>query len=577
MNTFRRVMMVFLVLMVPIYIIAFSLFSTGSNEIKRQIGHSVANHISLFMSSLEKDLTGIQQQKFTAFDDNNLQMLSNRPLQVNDYDIVRAMRDLQQRLFAIKNSSAYVEGVTVYIRDLGKLISSFPRIEDYAEPEIADLLSVATTERSPVVFIGDTPYFVDVFPRSRAPSDTAYDFLFLIRLSTVGLRESIRTMSRSFGGSTALVHPPSGFVLTPDGRFEQNSGLSLAVVDHAAGRREGQFEHELPAGPHVGFYGASAYADLILVQFMEERNLYTPLREYVRFFWLLSVASLSVIIVAALFTHRLLHRPLGQLVDAFHSLERWDLSARIDANPDTEFGYLFSSFNRMIAEINRLIGEKYETGLLLQKARYNQLQAQINPHFLYNSFFILQRRIRNEDLEGAEEMCAQLGKYYEYVTHNELQDVPLVDEIEHAKRYADIQRVRFGPRITVEFGGLPEPLSGLQVPRLIVQPLVENAFKHGLENRSEGGRIRIRFDAPDDGLRIVVDDNGAGLSPERRCALADAMNNQRGADPVSGIINIHRRLQLRYGPSSGLSLEPSPEGGLRVILNISATDEGPYA
>ena len=200
---------------------------------------------------------------------------------------------------------------------------------------------------------------------------------------------------------------------------------------------------------------------------------------------------------------------------------------------------------------------------LAQRAQLKQLQAQINPHFLYNSFFILSRRIRREDIDGAVELAQHLGDYFKYLSRDQSDDIPLSDEVAHARSYAAIQGTRFAGRMRIDFGPLPDAWRGRRVPRLILQPLLENAFKYGLENVSEEGLLRISFAQELGSLLITVEDNGD--------AQADPAAMQRALeeaepDVVSGLSNIHRRLQIYFQGRGGLRIARSALGGISAAI-----------
>lgn len=155
-------------------------------------------------------------------------------------------------------------------------------------------------------------------------------------------------------------------------------------------------------------------------------------------------------------------------------------------------------------QISRLIDEVYVQTNLAQRAQLKQLQAQINPHFLYNSFFVLSRRVKRHDFENAQELAKHLGNYFQFLARNESDFVMLRQEVEHAKSYAAIQGTRFISRLSIEFGELPVECEGILVPRLILQPLLENAFEHGLENKMKDGILKVSFEEGENEIRIHV-------------------------------------------------------------------------
>lgn len=162
----------------------------------------------------------------------------------------------------------------------------------------------------------------------------------------------------------------------------------------------------------------------------------------------------------------------------------------------------------------------------------------------------------------------QLAKYFQFITRNSRDTVPLENEVAHARNYAMLQLARFSDRVTVNFGELPNSIKALSVPRLIIQPIVENAFVHGLENVIEGGILKVSFLDEPEQIVVLVEDNGEdGEDAMKKLSalLADTQDEQE----ISGILNVHRRLQYKYGPESGIKVSPSDLGGVKIELIIA--------
>lgn len=267
--------------------------------------------------------------------------------------------------------------------------------------------------------------------------------------------------------------------------------------------------------------------------------------------------------------YRLIHKPLHQFTTAFEELEKGNFSVTIDDTSSADFAYLFRSFNTMTSKLNRLIEQDYNQKMLLQKAELKQLQAQINPHFLYNSFFMLQRMIKMELSEESQEMASALGKYFRYLTRNSMDNVTLETEYEHAKTYAYIQGLRFAGRIQIEFEDLPAEYKNLPVPKLILQPLLENAFNYGLNNKMENGLLKIHFLHSEESLTIIVEDNGEELTDELLQSLEEKLNTAKDTSTdyeMTGLLNIQRRLAIFSDYTYSLNISRSDMGGLCVSI-----------
>lgn len=191
-------------------------------------------------------------------------------------------------------------------------------------------------------------------------------------------------------------------------------------------------------------------------------------------------------------TYRLVKNPINKIVESFRRLEQGALDVNIQFKASDEFNYLYEEFNTMVDCLNTLIDNNYKQQIYIQKAELKQLQSQINPHFLYNSYFILRRMILDRDFENAENLSNYLGTYFQYITRNVMEGVTLQKEMEHAISYARIQQMRFSERMAVEFGEVPPKYRNLIVPRLIMQPILENSIEHGL-NRSAKEGLFVSF------------------------------------------------------------------------------------
>jgi two-component system LytT family sensor kinase len=193
----------------------------------------------------------------------------------------------------------------------------------------------------------------------------------------------------------------------------------------------------------------------------------------------------------------------------------------------------------------------------LVEARLESLQRQLHPHFLFNTLHAIAGLV-HRDADAAEAMIVRLGELLRAVFRSDVQqEVPLARELELAEQYLDIQRVRFGTALTTDVD-VPRELRGAPVPVLVLQPLVENAIKHGFARRPTGGVIRIRARQTGERLDLTVADNGRGVT-------ADAL---RELNEGVGLSNTRARLEHLYPGRHALVCHPSDEGGFAVTISL---------
>ena len=193
----------------------------------------------------------------------------------------------------------------------------------------------------------------------------------------------------------------------------------------------------------------------------------------------------------------------------------------------------------------------------LHQAQLRALRYQLNPHFLFNTLNAISTLVVEGRTDEATEMIARLSDFLRLTLAGEgVPEIPLAEELDFVERYLEIEQVRFGERLHVRVGAAPG-LASHPVPALILQPLVENAIKHGVAPREAGGRIAVTARRAGSALVLTVEDDGPGLG--------DAAPTSAGG---IGLTNTRDRLRQRYGEGASLSLDATGDGGLRATISI---------
>jgi two-component system, LytTR family, sensor kinase len=222
---------------------------------------------------------------------------------------------------------------------------------------------------------------------------------------------------------------------------------------------------------------------------------------------------------------------------------------------DVEVAKGLASLFSLQIEISRL----EEQSRLLGSAELKALQSQINPHFLFNAINTVSSFIRTKP-ERARELLLDLSDYYRFRLHEPEEFIPLIKELEHVQTYLEIEQARFEDRLKIEIPGEDIPM--ISVPPLILQPIVENAVKHGIQNSINGGSVTISLEKKKDSVIISVEDNGSGIDKEK---LKNLLVDRKGS---VGLTNVHKRLINAYGPEKGLQIHSRKDKGTRVWMTI---------
>lgn len=241
---------------------------------------------------------------------------------------------------------------------------------------------------------------------------------------------------------------------------------------------------------------------------------------------------------------------------------------RIDplpANQD-EIGELTRNFNVMVENVSRLMDQTYILGREVKNKELKALQAQINPHFLYNTLDLINVMAIESDNEEISKVVDRLALFYRLSLSNGKEIVTLESELRHIESYVSIQNMRFNNAILLTLKVPPELLSST-VPKIMLQPLIENAILHGiLEQDSEKGEIQVSAIEEKGDLIVEVSDDGIGMEKEvLENVLIRPISKQSGG---FGIRNIQERIQLNYGPHYGLSFTSLSDGGTTVRIRL---------
>lgn len=216
----------------------------------------------------------------------------------------------------------------------------------------------------------------------------------------------------------------------------------------------------------------------------------------------------------------------------------------------------------MSKQIEELIETAYNEKLRSREATLKQLQAQINPHFLYNCLGFIINMAQLKDEEAVVSMAYNLSGYYRYTTRLEKQTATVQEEVQLIVNYLDIQKLRNG-RIHYHIN-IPEEMMSIRIPRLLLQPIVENAVIHGVSKSYKAGEIRITGLIVDGIFTIMIDDDGEGMVPDALVELNNKMSEPLQEEMGCGLWNVNQRMVYQFGEGSCLRFSPSSLGGLQA-------------
>jgi sensor histidine kinase YesM len=291
------------------------------------------------------------------------------------------------------------------------------------------------------------------------------------------------------------------------------------------------------------------------------------------------VTNTLLSILLAIWISRSITDPVSRLVSRAKQISKGQLqqSSRPDQqHSNDEFGLLTGAFEQMSSDLLLLIEkdkESLEKDRLVKELELQALQSQINPHFLFNTLNVLSKLALLEEAEKTSDLIVSMSNLLRYNLRNLDQPVTLRDEVAHVKEYFILQQARFRDRIELVMDIDPSTLQQ-PIPALTLQPIVENAFLHGIEHMESGASIRLEITQRPDGVHISVADNGSGMTEEVRQSLLRLESEPSSKQSTGlGTKNVFKRLQLFYAVNELIEIESELGKGTKVMIRIPKDEE----
>ncbi|QTH44250.1 sensor histidine kinase [Cohnella sp. LGH] len=323
--------------------------------------------------------------------------------------------------------------------------------------------------------------------------------------------------------------------------------------------------------------GHSSFSGLRIVSFNPVDSLLEETKPLLRSTILFGLLCLGFAGLLAVFTSYKLTRPLMQLRRKMLLVRQGKLRQTVEIDSRDELGHLSREFNLMTEEIDRLVNEVYLISLKEKEAQLSALQSQINPHFIYNTLeSINMMAIQSSDYRVSDTVHA-LGQFLRYTVDKYDRLVELREELESVLAYMMIQNNRFGNRLKLIVDA-DEAYERIRVPKLLLQPLVENAIIHGFDDMKREGTIWVSAVRLEEVLLLTVKDDGKGMNEEEMLQLRQSLRTDQpleasGQRQGLALRNIHQRLVLIYGPEYGLDIDGTPGRGASFTITVPIRKE----
>ncbi len=477
------------------------------------------------------------------------------------------IKNIQDQLNYCEHNSEYVKQIRLYFpRQNLCIYSDRERLVRYLSKDTMESIISDYEAASPKVISRNNDIVAaTAFPSSLTKTMPSIYMEFVLNEDALG---AVLSAYDTYNGEFAFaLNHQSGQTIRSNALI--NAEYDMPLIDRHAGQTVFNFHTTINSEPYLAVGCYSGLLDFSFVQLVPQHSI-----NYISDnFLFVSIFSLILtglgVLLYVYTTNRIIRVPTNALIEAFETAGSGNLNMTLHPVYLMEYNKLVTHYNGLVSRMKDLIQSNYEHEIRLKRAELKRLESQINPHFLYNSFFMLRHMVQNRDIDSAVSLLDHLGNYFKFITRNASEETTLLEEYTHALDYLSIQSERFDMALKCDPPVLPEEISGLKVPRLILQPIIENAIIHCPPSFNSPLEIRLDFAIHPEKLVISIENNGT-LDD---ATLKELQRNIRKADgtaeETTGLINISKRLDLFYHGGAFIRVDRGPLNGLRVVIELS--------
>lgn len=531
-----------------------------------QLIHQVSNSMDVYVETIEKMVNYIQLElQDTPFFTMETEGASGWE---SETDYIRSV------LENVANSHREVAGIFIATKEDLYVSTGMSRIsrdpfqnerwyrEASENPEEIQLISVVTGRN----IVTNRSYSIDdVFSLAKAVQDPETGEVLGVILLDIRhdiIQSSINGVTIGEKGFVFVMDQEDNIVYTPVNGivYRVNPKWVKAMEPMSVQIQGGSYQIRSELSPYTGWRTVGVFS-------MDE--VMSSVNTIVYILFTCVIISLVLVVIVSFKFSRTLTNPIFKLKRLMKQAESGDLTVRFNFEHNDEIGELGQSFNHMIARIDQLIQMVYVEQENKRTAEMKSLQEQIKPHFLYNTLDTISWMARDYDAEDIVRLVDALTNMFRIGLSHGKDIITVKEEITHVSNYLYIQKIRYKDKLNYVIH-VDESLYAIEVPKLILQPLVENAIYHGVKAKRGGGTITITGVPEGENLVFTVQDDGAGMLQEKVEELNRRMSERSVLDEKKsfGLFYIRERIQLCYGKGYGVHVESTLGEGTRVTITL---------
>ncbi|MCG7379155.1 histidine kinase [Paenibacillus sp. ACRSA] len=577
-SLFAKINLLIVVLFIPILIMYTYSNSVTYDVVSNELQISNTKQLTFLSSQIDSRINQMMDFSLILSRDPNVRAFNGLNMWDDRYDQMQTRYVIQEKMTLQSGvTDIWPTRYAVYSQQNQDVIANYNRSsgydEDYLKKNMSGQWTYGDQGKAPQEGLQSFYWF---FTDSLAQPGTLTGSSLVIEasFSYENIQNMLDTYKAGGQGDPFFYHKGDAPILNRSADKQLSQELIRYLDTHSSADTT-QDVVELGGKKYLVSSVKSTYLDWHLVDVIPLYQILQPISLSRNLFYACMILLLVVGISASILLYRNVQYPIKKLIKGLRRVEQGDYSVRLHSNKQNEFSFLFRRFNDMSHQIQDLIENVFHEKIRAREATLKQLQAQINPHFLYNCLGYIINMAQMKDEQAVVSMAHNLSAYYRYTTRMERETSSLQEEIKLLINYLDIQKLRNG-RIEYHID-IPEDMLSQSVPRLMLQPMVENSVIHGVAKSYSSGEIRITGESEGDLGKIYIDDDGPGLSADQYEALNMKMQEPLQEEMGCGLWNTNQRIMHLFGIQSYLRFGPSPLGGFRteIVWEIPKEDTDP--
>ncbi|WP_010283676.1 sensor histidine kinase [Bacillus timonensis] len=572
---------------IPIICLGFLINWTVERVVEEQVNKNTLQLISKVNETLEFYINNMQRVTYFISYNDQIQDFFNHQVQVpgqyetNEYEIQRYLRNFTTLLpevagvLVVNSSGEYVSN-ELYAPATKDLTEEYWYKEAVENKGIFKMIGQLKDRQlsSMVSYKND-----EVVSGVRAVIDPITQEVvgvILIDLKVRTVAETLVDVRLGKSGYLTVIDEQSRPIYQP-----KDPLVETIPNEWLEGKRSGTFSKRVDSQKLQFIYQKSPYSNWTIVGVFPTEETIFEIRE-IQFYLVIFVFIILLFgIPVSYFLSNSISKPIVQLMKFMRKAESGELGVRYIEKRDDEIGMLGRSFNKMLKQINELLRLTERHERQKREAEFRSLQANINPHFLYNTLDTIQWMARKQKANDVAEVVESLAKLFRIGLSKGRDMITLDKEIDHIESYLMIQKTRYREKLRYQIQ-VDENVRSLYVLKFILQPIVENAIYHGIKERRGPGQILVSAQKRNEKLLIVIQDDGVGMSDsllqEIRFALREAVKRTESQGETKskkgyGILNVQARILLAFGEEYGITIKSEEKVGTTIEMLLPILDE----